>query len=672
MAAQNCEMTGKLGSKSTKFAILLLALVCLGGAVWLRAQQGVVAGVGQDVTSVRITSPLGRTGLVTKVRIVAQVHVQTGSSISAVSFFVDGMLVGMVENGPPYSVEWVDDNPFERRELVVQAADASGQVFKDTIVLPPYEVNDRTEVTSILLETSVYDKAGKFVTNLKPEVFGVTENGSPQKIDLVARETIPTNLLILVDNSQSMGRRMDFVRAAAERLARSLRENDRAIVAPFNAHVGTITGPTDDAATIAQAIAAMQAKGGTAMFDAMIEGMRLLNGLEGRRAVVLITDGYDENSAAGVDDVMRAAEEAGATVYTVAIGGVAGVSLKGQGILKKITEVTGGRSYIPPREAELAPLAEAIATDTHSRYLITYTPVNQKKDGTWRGIAIDVPEGLKVRTRSGYFAPAAPPIRPTIEFTIMDSARNYLDVTSEDLDVIEDGIKQSVDTFQEAVDPVSIVMALDSSGSMKKAADLVRATAKEFVVAVRPEDSLALVTFADEPKFAHTLAKNREWSLEAIEKYKADGGTALYDAMWNSLKHLQGVQGRRAIVLLSDGKDEDNPGKAPGSQHTFEEVLELTRTVGAMVFTVGLGTKVDKPVMEQFSKVSGGQSFYATNEMQLSTQFHQVVEGLRRRYVLSYVSTNSNHNGAWRKVEIKPRANGRVVSTRGGYFAPEN
>ena len=142
--------------------------------------------------------------------------------------------------------------------------------------------------------------------------------------------------------------------------------------------------------------------------------------------------------------------------------------------------------------------------------------------------------------------------------------------------------------------------------------------------------------------------------------------------MWNSFKHLQGVKGRRAIVLLSDGKDEDNPGKAPGSIHTFEEILELGRTVGAMVFTVGLGAKVDKPVMEQLSKQSGGQSFYATNDVQLSGQFHQVIEGLRRRYVLSYTSTNSDHNGKWRKVEIRPRANGRVVATSGGYFAPEN
>src|SRR5262249_5772669 len=108
MPLQKREMTGKMGARSTGFAVFLLVMACLSGVVWLKAQQGVVTGVGQDVTTVRITSPLGRTGLVTKVRIVAQVHVQTGASISAVSFFVDGMLVGTVETGPPYSVEWVD------------------------------------------------------------------------------------------------------------------------------------------------------------------------------------------------------------------------------------------------------------------------------------------------------------------------------------------------------------------------------------------------------------------------------------------------------------------------------------------------------------------------------------------------------------------------------------
>ncbi len=132
-------------------------------------------------------------------------------------------------------------------------------------------------------------------------------------------------------------------------------------------------------------------------------------------------------------------------------------------------------------------------------------------EALWRSIAVKVPGDLRVRTRTGYFAPKPAPIRPTLEFTVIDQSRRYVDVTADDLAVFENGEPQRIETFQEAVDPVSIVVALDESGSMKKSADLVKATARDFVLAVRPEDSLAMIMFADRPKFAHALATERAW-----------------------------------------------------------------------------------------------------------------------------------------------------------------
>jgi VWFA-related protein len=627
----------------------------------------------QDTASIQITSPLGRTGLVTRVRIVAQVTIPDDDDrLSPLSFFVDGALVGTVEAGPPYSVDWTDNNPFERREIVVQAYDAAGRTIKDTVVLPAYEVSGKTEVTSVLVEAAVYDKAGRFVSDLESSAFTVRENGAEQLIDLVTRESLPTNLVLLVDNSQSMSRRMDFVRGAAGRLAGALRERDRVIVAPFNAHVGTITGPTNDVATISEAIAAMRATGGTAILDSVAEAGRLLEGLEGRRAVILITDGYDEDSSVDIEEALRSVEETQATVYVIGIGGVAGISLRGETMLRRLADRTGGRVFFPPREPELVTIADEVATDAHSRYLITYTPANQRRDGTWREIAVEAPEGLRVRTRAGYLAPSPPPIRPTIEFTVRNAARDYVDVNLNDLEVLEDGVPQIVDTFQEAVNPVSIVMALDSSGSMKKAADLVRSTARDFVVAVRPEDSLALITFADSPKFAHVLATNRQWTLDAIDKYVPDGGTALYDALWNSFMHLKTVPApaRRVVVVLTDGRDEDNPGTGPGSIHGLDQVMDLRREVGATVFPIGLGTTLDQALLERLAAESGGQAYFATDATELGEQFRRVVENLRRRYVLSYTSTNSEHNGEWRNVEILPRTEGHTVSATGGYFAP--
>jgi VWFA-related protein len=650
----------------------------LWGALVALLTPGVAAGqaasgdapTARDTPSIHITSPLGRTGVVTKVRIVARVQIPSGQVLSDLNFYVDGALVGAAEAAPYASVDWVDENPFERREIVVQAADAAGHTIRDSVVLPPFEVADKTEVTSILLETGVYDKTGRFMSQLEASTFKVRENGLEQTVDQVARETLPTTLLLLVDNSQSMARRMDFVRLATDRLTGALRPRDQVIVAPFNAHIGSITGPTNDSETISQAIAGMRAGGGTAFLDGLKESSQLLDGLEGRRAIVLITDGYDENSSTKMDEVLKSLQASQVIVYAVGIGGVAGISLKGEAMLRRIADDTGGRAFFPPREPDLVAVANSVATDAHSRYLITYTPKNQKRDGSWRQISVEVPEGLRVKTRAGYFAPTPPPLHTALEFSVADT-EGFVDVTADDLDVFEDGTAQKIDTFQEAVDPVAIVMALDASGSMKKSTEAVQRAARDFVAAVRPADSLAMITFADKPLFAHTLATNRQWTLDAIDKYQAGGGTALYDALFNALLHLKGVPGRHAVVVLTDGKDENNPGTAPGSEHTIEDVLELMKSAGAIIFPIGLGTKVEKKVLQRFAAVSGGEAYFPADASLLSDQFRRVVENLRRRYILGYTSTNSLHDGTWRTVEIRSRTRNVEVSSQGGYFAPD-
>ena len=653
--------------KSLTALLVLLSALTLG----LPAQQPANEGASPKTASLRITSPLGRTGQVTHVRIVAQVSLPPGDRLSPVDFFVDGVLVGTVDAGPPYAVDWTDENPLERRELVVQAADSAGRTVRDTVVLPPFEVEERTEVKSVLLETGVYDAAGRSVSNLAPSDFTVLEDGVAQVLDLVTRETVPTDVVLLVDNSQSMSTRMDFVRRATERLVAGLRKNDRAIVAPFNEHIGAITGPTNDTATISQAIAAMHAGGGTAVLGSLVEAARLLQNAEGRRVLVLITDGFDENSTIGSAEALKAIQETQATVYAVGVGGVAGIALRGELLLREVATATGGRVFFPPQERDVVNATEAIAADARSRFLVTYTPANRKKDGKWRSISVQLTGDYRVRTRAGYFAPMPPPIRPTLEFTVLDEGRRYVDVSADDLEVFENGVEQKIETFQEAVDPVSIVLALDASGSMKKNADLVKQTAREFVLAVRPEDSLALIMFADASKFAHSLATNRAWSLDAIDQYTPIGGTALYDALWGSLNTLKGVTGRHAVVVLTDGRDENNPGTAPGSVHELKDVIALGKEVGATIFAVGLGPTVDRPVLERLADDSGGQAYFALDDAGLGVQFRRVVGDLRRRYIIGYTAKDSTHHGEWRAVEIRPKAPGGYVLSGGGYFAPE-
>jgi VWFA-related protein len=636
------------------------------------ATGGMASAQGEPAPhSVRITSPLGRTGETTEVRIVVQVQrpAEVAPTPIKVRFYVDNAIVGTAEK-PPYAVPWTDENPFEQREIRVEAEDAAGLIARDSVTLPAFEISEQTEVGRILVEAGVYDAQGRAATRLDPKSFKLFEDGEPQTLDVVARETYAMNVVLLVDNSQSMQRRMADVRKAAERFALSLDKGDTVTIAPFHTELKTITGPTNDVPTISEAIAAMKPGGGTAILDAVYSAVDLIDGMQGRRIIVLVTDGYDENSTLKIDQVIERAQSARIGVYALAVGGVTGVSLNGESTLRDLTTRTGGRVFFPWRDGELAGIAKDVAEDAHNRYLMTYTPANQKKDGSWRAITVEVPEGYKVQARAGYRAPSPPPIRPTIEFHVTNGQQEYVTLAANDFVVVENGVQQKVDTFHEALDPVSIVLTLDASGSMVKAAETVKETAREFVRAVRKEDRLAMVMFSDGVRVEHGLSNDRALSIAAIDKYVARGGTALYDAVWDSLVALKKESGRRTIVLLTDGRDENNPGTAPGSAHTFDEVLALTREVGATIFAVGLGPKLDGAVLERLAAVSGGQAYFSADVLELSATFARIVENLRQRYVVSYSSSNSDRNGEWRTVEIRPREPGLVVTATEGYFAP--
>lgn len=274
--------------------------------------------------------------------------------------------------------------------------------------------------------------------------------------------------------------------------------------------------------------------------------------------------------------------------------------------------------------------------------------------------------------RPGYFAPKPPPIRPTIEFTALDPDGRYLELTAEDIEVLEDGRVQTIEGFQEAVQPVAIVLALDASGSMRKEEAQVIESATMFVDALRPEDQLGLMMFADKVKVAHDLTVSREFSHRSLRGYQTVGGTALYDVLSEALIRLSTAERRRVVVVMTDGRDENNPGTAPGSVRTFDDVLELQQKTGATIFAIGLGTRVDAEPLRKLAAVSGGQAFFPSEPEELSREYARIVEDLRRRYVVTYTSTNIQRDGSWRQVTVRikdrPEAN---VRSAGGYFAPD-
>ena len=625
-------------------------------------------GSGPDL-SVEITSPLGRTGIPERIRIVARVRAADGTQLEPVRFFIDSVLLGEDKDGPPYALEWTDENPFEPREIAVEVR-AGNNVARDKVLLEPLEIREVSEVSSVLLEVAVHDPEGRFVSGLGDRDFSVAEDGVPQAIDMVRQEAMPATYTLLVDSSQSMARRIDDVRMAATKLVRTLRPDDQVVVAPFATQLGALTGPTKDQATVLDAIGAIGSRGGTAILNALKTVSQRLPTSGERHALILLTDGYDEHSTVSREEALAAVKQLHATLYVIGIAGSAGISLKGERFLRDLANETGGRAFFPSRDTELAWVDEQIADEIHKRYLVSYSPLNQKADGTWRAIDLTTSQPkLKVRTRRGYRAPAPPPIRPSIEFTMLSGERELMDARREDIVVVEDGVPQTVDVFHEAIDPVSIVLTLDSSGSMKKAADAAKAAARTFIEAVGPEDKLGVALFADSFTLAQDLTANRVASLDAVNQYVASGGTALYDALAGSVARLKRESGRRVVVLVSDGRDENNPGTGPGSVRSREEALaELTDVT---VFAIGLGPNVDRTFLQQLANDSGGEAYFPNDVSELEAQYRRVIENLRRRYVISYTSTNSTRDGAWRRVQITSEVPGTTVRSKGGYSAPD-
>jgi VWFA-related protein len=643
-------------------AALLWAALAAVGAASATAQP--------PAYSIEITSPLGRSGLPGKVRIVARVSFPEDAPAPHVRFFVEDKLLGTDTDGPPFAIEWEDVNPYEKIKLLAELDDPDRGAVRAEIALPSFDFVEESTIMSVGLDAAVQDAKGRFIGGLTQADFQLVEDGIAQEIDSLTSDSAPATFALLVDSSWSMSRNIDFVQRAASRFMSYVRDVDAVVIAPFRAGITSVTGPTRDAATISEAIAAIKPAGKTAILDALKDvGGRFGDG-PGRRVVVLITDGYDEASLETADAVLDELKDSRVTVYVISVGGVAGVSLKGERMLRRIAADTGGRAFFPWDQRQLAEAHVSITEDIRHQYLLTYTPKNQEQDGSWRTIGLTTADGrYRVRARAGYRAPSPPPVRASIEFTVTDDRLRYVDLNAGELSVLEDGVRQKLDAFNEAVAPVSIMLALDGSGSMARAAEAARLAAHAFVQSLRSDDALGVLVFADDVQVAHDLTTKRDISHEAVDAYQTKGGTALYDGVAEAVTRLRSVPGRRAVVLVSDGRDENAPSTGPGSTRSWEEAMDSVRDAEATIYVIGLGARVDRERLEQMASVTGGEAYFTTDVAELEQHYRRIVEELHRRYVLGYTSTNNTRDGAWRRVEINV-PEGLRVRSRGGYFAP--
>jgi Ca-activated chloride channel family protein len=235
------------------------------------------------------------------------------------------------------------------------------------------------------------------------------------------------------------------------------------------------------------------------------------------------------------------------------------------------------------------------------------------------------------------------------------------DLGKENFSVFEDGAPQTIREFFREDRPITMAIVLDSSGSMREQLKEVHDAAAGFVDTLRPEDRALVIDFDDKVFLLSGLTADHDVLKESVMSTEALGATALYDALHAAFRKLRGIEGRKAIVLLSDGDD-------TSSQFAYERILEEAKAQSVLLYTIGLGD-VKKSVMKDLAETTGGRAFFVGKASQLDDVYKRIAEELRLQYYLSYSTTNTKWDGRFIKLEVKPKNNDWNVRARRGYFA---
>jgi Ca-activated chloride channel homolog len=264
------------------------------------------------------------------------------------------------------------------------------------------------EAREVTLHATVIDDKNRLITNLGKTDFTVFENDKPQQIKQFRLEDFPVAIGIVIDNSGSMREKRDAVNRAALNLVRASNPQDQVFVVNFNDEYYLDQEFTPDIKKLQAALEHVEARGGTALYDAIVASADYLthSPLQ-RKAIFVVTDGEDDASQETLEQaVHKLQQENGPVVYAIGLLGEE-KSRRAKRALELIAERTGGESFFPPTLNEVDEISRSIAHDIRNQYTITYTPSTPKTVGGYRSIHVDAHakpyKKLTVRTRSGYY-----------------------------------------------------------------------------------------------------------------------------------------------------------------------------------------------------------------------------------------------------------------------------
>jgi Ca-activated chloride channel homolog len=272
----------------------------------------------------------------------------------------------------------------------------------------------------------------------------------------------------------------------------------------------------------------------------------------------------------------------------------------------------------------------------------------------------------------------------SLNVTVTDGTSRYVtDLTADDFNVFEDGVKQEVTFFNRTNLPIALALLLDTSASMESKLPTAQEAAIGFAKRLRAQDLAEVIDFDSRVIVLAPFTNGAAELEQAIHKTSAGGSTSLYNAVYIALKDLKKVIAknteeirRQAIVLLSDGED-------TSSLLPFEEVLDLAKRSETAIYAIGLrsadgpgstskGFKEAEFVLRQFAQETGGRSYFPSQISELAAIYGQIADELSSQYTVGYTSRNGRRDGSWRRVVVRVARQNLTARTKLGYFAPTN
>ena len=289
--------------------------------------------------------------------------------------------------------------------------DTPGQVIKQGQTL-------HIDVDLALVNVTVTDPYNRLITGLDPDNFRIFENNVEQEIQYFSAEDVPISIGVIFDLSGSMANKVGKAKEAALQFFKTANPQDEFFLVSFNDRAEVMSTFTSNVEDLQSRILSASAKGRTALLDAIYLGLNeMRNARNAKRALLIISDGGDNNSRYSEKDIKRLVREADTQLYSVGIfdpfeyRSRTPEELSGPSLLTEVTELTGGRAFTVENVNELPDIATKIGAELRNQYILGYHPSNKSHDARWRKIKIKLraPKGLpplSVYAKTGYYAPS--------------------------------------------------------------------------------------------------------------------------------------------------------------------------------------------------------------------------------------------------------------------------